>query len=671
MKRKLGILVIITLLLINNGCQFKIPVLQIPEPSVLYDAHGQEICSLYRQKGIQVGLNEISDYLEKATIAAEDRNFYRHHGVDIWGVLRAFYINLRHGRVIAGGSTITQQTAKTLFLTNERTIIRKIKELYYTFLLESRYSKNEILELYLNSIYYGEGATGIEAAARTYFDKSAANLDLAESALLAGIPQRPSYYDPYKYPQHAKKRQEIVLDLMVKNGYISEKEARAARKEKLVYRRGENTEGPAPYFVQMVVDYLVDKYGAPMVFGGGLRVVTTIDLKMQEAAEKAYNNVMKNQNPDLQAALVAVDTSNGYIRAVIGGRNFKHAPFNRALEGRRQPGSAFKPFLYSKALELGYTEASMFMCEPVTFSSPGSPDYTPTDYGDEPYHYRAFTLKEAIMVSDNVVSVRLNQAVGPENTALHAKKFGFKGAIRPVLSLALGTSEVTPLEMASAYAVFANGGTYYPPVFISRVSDSRGVVLEENRSEGSRVISEENAYLVTDMLKGVLEPGGTASHLKEQVGRPAAGKTGTTQDYRDAWFVGYTPELSCAVWVGYDTPARSVGIPGGRIAGPIWAEFTKNALRGVPPRDFKKPDDIVQVNICMDSGAIASEYCPRQMQASFISGTEPQYLCPVHRPVPDWWEWMSWQRTHDGENSSDNNWNKGLRKWLHRFLPWY
>lgn len=666
MKKIWAVLCLIVFCSVSFG--FSWPDLNLlAEPPVLYDIHGQEIRGAYGQKWVKLDLNEISDYAEKAFIAAEDKNFYRHHGVDIVAVLRALYLNLRHGRVVAGGSTITQQTAKNLFLTQERTMLRKIKELFYTFLLEIRYSKDEILSLYLSSIYFGEGATGIEAGARTYFGKSARDLDLAESALLAGIPRRPVYYDPYKHPDHAKSRQKTVLKLMVKAGYITEEEAAEAASEKLVFRKTSYLPGDAPYFYDMVMDYLVKKYGPQAAYGGGLKVFTTLDLDMQRKAETAFAGVMKDKNPHLQGALVAVDVRSGGIRALIGGRNFAEAPYNRALLAKRPPGSAFKPFLYSLALKSGYTEASTIMCEPVWFSQEGAPDYHPTDYGEEPYHYRLFTLKEAVMISDNIVAVRLNEALGPQNVASHARRFGFSGPIKPVLSLALGTSEVTPLEMARAFAAFASGGELPRPFYIVKVVDRYGRELEANYPVTQRIISRQNAYLVTDMLMAVFEPGGTASHLKSLVKRTAAGKTGTTQNYRDAWFVGYTPELSCAVWVGWEQGEGSVGAPGGRIAGPIWADFMREALKGVPDRGFTVPDGIVEKEICMDTGLLASEYCPRPMRFAFLKDTEPVDYCQLHEPPVSWWdgEWSEPKDQKEEKHPQDSY--LFFPRWIRRF----
>lgn len=639
MKRIVVVFFLLLGLVAVLGFNWGLPGLRMPEPSILYDINGTEIKNLNPQNISQVSLDEISDYVENAFIATEDRNFYRHYGIDPRALARAMWVNISHGRVMEGGSTITQQTAKTLYLTQERTLWRKIKELFYTLAMERRYSKAEILTMYLNSIYFGQGATGIEAAARTYFGKPASELNLAESAILASIPRRPSYYDPYRYPDHAKTRQRVVLSQMVQNGFITEEEKEAAAGAELVYRKIGALRGDAPYFSQMVADYLVEKYGAPMAFGGGLRVFSTLDLEMQRAAQVAYEKVMNQQKEGLQAALVAVDPSNGHIRAMIGGRDFVTAPFNRAVDSKRQPGSAFKPFLYSKAIDIGFTEADMIMCEPVSYPQVGSPDYAPTDYGDEGYHYRPFTLKEAIMVSDNVVSVRLNEAVGPKATAEHAEKFGFEGPIKPYLSLALGTSEVSPLEMASAYGVFANDGRWVKPGAVLKVTDIDGRVLEVNEIQGQQIISPQNAYVTTDMLSGVMQPGGTGSHLASVVGRTSAGKTGTTQEYRDAWFVGYTPQLSCAVWVGYDSQTKSVGIPGGRIAGPIWAQFMTAALDQLPKQEFRTPEGIRRIRIDLDTGLIATENCPRTIEAAFLAGSEPQDICYEHQLPRNWWDW--------------------------------
>jgi 1A family penicillin-binding protein len=639
-------LLAITVILFGLGiCAFSwyLPEIEVPEASVILDINGQLIKGLAEQNRIVVGREDIPNSFIQAIIAVEDKNFYSHHGVDIVGIIRAFLINVKSGKITAGGSTITQQTAKNLFLTNERTITRKLKELVYALQLERKYGKDEIITLYCNTIYFGHGAYGIEVAARTFFGKSCRDLNIAESTLLAGLPNWPNHYNPYINPEEAKKRQGAVLQRMVEEGMISEGEKREIAEQELVYKKAPYLQSDAPYFVSMVKDYLVEKYGERAVFQGGLRVYTTLDLEMQKAVAIAYSDGLKNYDPQLQAALIALDVRNGHIRALIGGRDFAKSAYNRVFS-QRQPGSTFKPFMYSLAIESGLQPYDMMKCEEVTYKLPGGDTYSPKDYGREPYHWQSFTLKEAVMISDNVIAVQINDMLGPENVAQYAKRFGFKD-IKPVLSLPLGSSEVTPLEMAAAYAVFPNQGIYCNPIFILRVEDKKGRVLEENRTQQRRVIEADVAYVVTDMLKGVLEPGGTGARLSSLLHRPAAGKTGTTDELKDAWFVGFTPRLSCAVWVGYDK-GKNVNITGGSIAGPIWANFIENASKHIPPDDFIKPASVELAYICLDTGMIASEYCPRTIKMAFISGIFGSQVCYQHLQGVDW-NWLlqfEWQK---------------------------
>ncbi len=643
------IIFLIAITIFNTGFSIRLPRFSMPEASVLYDINGKRVSGLAERSGVNVGLEEISPYFTSAVIAVEDKNFRSHHGIDLGGILRAVYMNLRYRRIVEGGSTITQQTAKNLYLSNEKTFTRKFKELYYAFLLERKYSKDEILALYCNTIYFGQGAYGVEVAARTFFGKKAIDLDLAQAALLAGLPQWPSNYNPYIHPEQAKQRQEIVLDRMETEGVITDKENQAARSEVLTYQQASFSEGEAPYFVAMVRDYLREKYGERMVYQGGLKVYSSLDLDMQNSANQAVQNGMKNRKPDLQVALVALDVKNAQIRALVGGTNYSKSQLNHVYTSR-QPGSTFKPFVYSLAINQGRTAADQIMCEEVEFEVAGSKPYRPTDYGDEPYHWRDFTLKEAIMLSDNVVAVRLNEQLGVNNTAEHARGFGFKN-INPVLSLPLGSNEVRPIDMTAAYAVFANQGIYTPPAYVLRVEDQNGQVLEEIKTEKHRVVSETNAYIITNMLNGVLEPGGTGAGLKARAGRPAAAKTGTTDEYKDAWFVGYTPQLCCSVWVGYDRN-QAVNLPGSVAAGPIWADFIKGASAKLPEEDFIKPSGVTTAPICLDSGCIATEYCPRSIDMAFEDGSEPQDLCPLHLPTVDL-----------GDNADQNSKNSKDRWW--------
>lgn len=640
------IIMILLFALFTSGFSINLPSLSTPEPSVLYDVNGQRISGLAERSGFSVELDQISPYFLNAVIAVEDKNFRKHHGVDIGGILRAVFTNIRYRKIVEGGSTITQQTAKNLYLSNERTIIRKIKELYYAILLERKYSKDEILDMYSNTIYFGEGAYGVESAALTFFGAHASELDLAQAAVLAGLPRWPSQYDPYVNPDQAKKRQETVLDRMQEEGYITADERDAAAAEKLTYQKSSLSQGEAPYFVAMVRDYLSKKYGERQIYQGGLRIYSTLDLGMQRAANQAVQNGMQSRPADLQTALVAVNTANSQIRALVGGKNYGASQLNRAY-ANRQPGSTFKPFVYSLAIEQGWTAADQIMCEEVEFEVAGSEPYRPTDYGDEPYHWKEFTLKEAVMISDNVVAVRLNDQIGPDNAASHAEKFGFKN-LDPVLSLPLGSNAVRPLDMAAGYAAFANGGTYTPPSYILRVEDQNGNVLEENKPASQRIISQENAYIITNILNGVLQPGGTGSSLRERAGRTAAAKTGTTDEYKDAWFVGYTPQLSCAVWVGYDRN-QAVNLAGSVAAGPIWADFIKGASANLPEKDFSVPYDVTALPICLDSGFIATENCPRSIDMAFVDGTEPQDLCPLHTP-----EVTTDQKNQDKRSNNQN-----------------
>jgi 1A family penicillin-binding protein len=631
-KKQLLIALLISLLIIS-GCAYEIDSIEVPEASVVFDIKGRPIKGLAEENRISIEFEEIPESFKAAIIAVEDKNFYNHHGIDFTGILRALFLNLKAGKITAGGSTITQQTAKTLYLSNERTISRKIKELFYALELERRYSKDEILTRYCNSIYFGHGAYGLEVAARTFFNKNARDLSVEESALLAGLPNAPSLYDPYVNPQAAKQRQRVVLQRMWEEGYITEAELEDIADRELQYQRADYVLGEAPYFIAMVRDYVSEKYGERVVYQGGLKIYTTLDLDMQKAANKAYQEGMKEREANVQAALVALDVSNGDIRALIGGRDFALSNYNRVFS-ERQPGSTFKPFLYSLAMEWGMTQAEQIKCEEVEFKLPTGDTYTPEDYGDDKYHWKEFTLKEALMISDNVIAVRLNHLLGPQDVANHAEKFGFKN-IETILSLPLGSKEVTPLDMAAAYSVFANEGIYSRPRYILKVMDRYGQVLEESDSQQRRVVSPENAYIISDMLKGVLEAGGTGSHLKALVGRPAAGKTGTTDDYNDAWFVGYTPQLCCAVWVGYDQ-GRNVNLVGGVGAGPIWANFMREASANLAPRDFKKPDAVNLINVCLDSGLVAAESCPRSKQMAFIEGSEPREICYYHTSSLDW-----------------------------------
>ncbi|MDA8235012.1 MAG: penicillin-binding protein 1A [Clostridia bacterium] len=640
-KQVLLIILLLSLVLINiSGCM---SVQKLPEPEIalaskVYDVNGKLITTLFEENRIKVGIDQISSYAIKAVVATEDARFYRHYGFDPVRIAGAAFRNLQAGEIKQGGSTITQQTAKNLYLTHERTFTRKIKEAILTIQLERKYTKDEILEMYLNQIYFGHGAYGIEVASRTFFNKPAKDLTLAESAMLIGIPARPSAYSPFRNFAAAQKRQAVVLNRMVEVGMITQEEADKAKNEKITLSSSKGLkEGNAPYFIDEIRQYISEKYdnGSELLLKGGLSIYTTLDIKTQKAAEKAFQQGLKDKNAALEGALVAIDPTNGYIKAMVGGRNFEKSKFNRAL-AKRQPGSAFKPFLYAAAIDKGYTAASLIRCEPVYYPQPGGQVYEPKDYGEQPYHYRDFTLKEALAVSDNIVAVRLNEQIGPKITVEYAQKMGITSPMRPYLSLALGTSEVSPLEMASAYGVLANQGISTKPLMIIKIVDPTGKVLEENEPSTKKIMEQSTAYIVTDMLKAVINPGGTAGRVAGIIQRPAAGKTGTSQNLQDAWFVGYTPKLVAAVYIGYDSP-RSVGKTGGAIAAPIWASFVKDAMRGTAAQDFPLPINVEKTAVNLDTGNVASPWAYRTMEMAFVKGTLPPEDFSIIQPpfVPE------------------------------------
>ncbi|RYD04743.1 hypothetical protein N752_12515 [Desulforamulus aquiferis] len=423
----------------------------VPIPSRIVDVNNNLITTVSQVRTIPVDLDNIAPEMQQAIVAIEDDRFYQHRGIDFRGLGRAIYQNIRAGEVAQGGSTISQQLAKNLYLGPERTLDRKIRELFYTIQLERTYTKKEILNMYLNHVYFGQGAYGVEAAARTYFDKSASELSLGESAMLAGLPRAPSYYAPTTNFEGAKERQEVVLRRMAELQMISPERAREAREEHLEPRAKVDWFQQAPYFVAEIIKHFEENYpdGMEMLYTAGLRIQTTLDLNLQRAAENALQQGLDNVNKDINGALVAIDPSNGYIKAMVGGRDWQSSQFNRTL-ARLQPGSAFKPFLFTAALDSGYTAASTIYCSPVTYTQAGSEPYTPTDHRGG-YHHRPFILKQALAISDNVVSVKLADMIGPETLIRYAKAMGIESPLRPFLSLALGTSEVTPLEMAVAY----------------------------------------------------------------------------------------------------------------------------------------------------------------------------------------------------------------------------
>lgn len=561
--------------------------------SQFYDINGNAIyTTLSEERRVPVTIDKIPKHLQQAFIAIEDNRFYEHGGIDYRGTARAL-ISTLSGQEVQGGSTITQQLAKNAFLTQERTITRKIKEAFIAKELEHKYTKDEILTMYLNQIYFGQGAYGIESAAMYYFGKHVQDLDIAESATLAAIPKSPNYYNPFENPQESKKRQELVIDQMVKYGYIDEAKGEEIKAEKLDLRKSTNKNtDPRSYFFDMISQKVIEEVGADALYKGGLKIYTTLDTDMQKAAEKAVASHLPNYYTDSkkltqpQVALVAVDPKTGYVKAMIGGRG--EDKFNRATLAVRQPGSAFKPFVYLTAMQNGFTPASIIEDKEEEFA----PGWKPQN-SDRAWHGKV-SLRTALKKSMNVPTVKLAREVGVDKIIANAEKMGITTLVDSGpysdtnLAMALGglSKGVNPLELASAYGVLATNGVYHKPVALLKIVDRDGKVLYEYKPESKKVIDAAAAYLTTNMLQDVLVSG-TAGGMG--IGRPAAGKTGTTDTYIDAWFVGYTPDLSTAVWLGDDNNEPMNRMYGSGAPLSIWHDFMIGALASTPHSTFVNP----------------------------------------------------------------------------------
>jgi 1A family penicillin-binding protein len=635
--RKIGLL--LSLLISGSllcALYFPLPVSRMPVVSEVYDCHHQLLTTFFIENRRPVKLNEVPPFLRQAFLAVEDHRFYQHHGINPGRILKAAWRDLTERRLVEGASTITQQLARNAYLNQKRTLTRKIKELFYTVKLELHLSKDSIFELYLNQIYFGHGAYGLKVAAETYFNKNLPELNQAEMALLAGLSKGPAYFSPYINIQAARKRTLEVLQRMVRCGYITPAELEIYRRQNLRLSGLRTPKKPAPYFLDRLQDEVAKIFPKDpgVIFKAGLRIESTLDPKLQHEAEQAMDRglpkLFKDASglPQPQGALIAVNPENGEILALVGGTDILKSQFNRATQAKRQPGSAFKPVLYATALESGYTLASQFDRTPVTYTL-GTHTYRPLDKNDE--RTSGFmSLRDALASSSNVISVKLLNLVGIEPVVKAAQNLGINSHLPKLLSLALGTGELTPLELTTAYIPFANGGLKYLPTTIRRITDQNGQVLYQAPRHPTPVIKPGVAYLVTQALTGVLKNGGTAANIGNSLGRPAAGKTGTSEENLNAWFLGFTPELLCCVYVGCDHNERSLPGAANRIAAPIWAGFMANALAGQPPRDFQIPKEITNIEICKETGALATTFCPKETEF-FLTGTEPTAYCTKHR----------------------------------------
>ena len=625
--------------------------------TLVYDARGRVLHEFYKENRSSAALKDIPRHMINATISTEDRSFYQHWGVDLWGIGRAMIANVTRRRTSEGGSTITQQLARNLLGSYERTLTRKLKETALAIDIERNYSKDQILEMYFNQIYFGEGAYGVEAAAKTYFGKTLGELSLSEIALLTGIPANPSIYSPRRKPAAARARRDKVLRNMLATHAITQVEFDNAIGAPLGVTPQRYSNDRAPYFTEMVRLHLDEQYGSSMVYEGGLRVYTTLDLDLQEAAQRAlerqlttletelrlkrtyanYAAPVADQPPVkldyLQGALVAVDPRNGYIRALVGGRDWNHSNFNRATMALRQPGSAFKPFIYTAAIDNGFQPTDIIVDEPVSFPGADGKPYEPGNY-DQTFR-GPVTLRYALQQSINIPAIKLLRKVGTSLVASYARRMGIKSALGQNLSLALGSSEVTLLELVSSYGVLANRGIRNDPIFVLKVEDSHGNVLERNAPRPTEVLTEETAGTMTSMLQSVMDHGtGYPARLRGFT-IPAAGKTGTMDDYMDAWFVGYVPSLVAGVWVGFDQK-KTIGpsVTGARAALPAWTDFMIAATRGRPVEEFPVPAGTVSRAVCAETGMLATRVCPTITTETYNEGSEPTEYCSVHPGAP-------------------------------------
>ena len=721
-----------------------------PTVTSVYSDDGRKIGELYKQRRIVIPLEEMPKDLINAFVAAEDSRFREHPGVDIYSIFRAFVKNFKAGTIVQGGSTITQQVAKSFFLTPARTYKRKIKEAILAYRIEKHFSKDEILYLYLNQIYLGHGAYGVEAAAENYFGKHAEELGLAECSMLAGLPQAPSSYSPFLHPDKAKQRQIYVLNRLKEDGYISNLEATEAMNKKLEIKPRKNWFiERVPCYTEHVRRYVKEKYGEEMLYNDGLNIHTAVNielktiattditrgrtdldrrqgyrgpvkhlpaLKIDEFCQKVAeeigdealkeNNVYKavvtginrqentaavrvgdyegvirgetvswarpvdpdvgfwedkidhvdevfdtgdvikvsvkpadgnrevtefllEQEPAAQAALLSLEAETGHVKAMIGGRDFRESQFNRAIQARRQPGSAFKPIIYAAAIDKGYTPASVIIDSPVVFKDKER-DFT---WKPQNYHEKFFgptLLRTALSKSRNVVTIKILQDIGIEYVIDYARKLGITSKINRDLSIALGSSGVSLLEIVKAYSVFSNLGYRVEPVFITKITDRYGNVLEQSKLERKKVIDMSTAYIMTDLLEGVVQ-NGTGWRVKK-LGRPVAGKTGTTNNLFDAWFMGYTPRYTTGVWVGFDQE-KPLGKmeTGSRAASPIWLGYMQKALEGKSVRTFNVPEGVVFAKIDAETGLLPIEESENVVFECFKEGTVPT----EHTPEPD------------------------------------
>ncbi len=635
--------------------------LEMIEPSLktrVLAADSTLIKEFYEQNRIYLPIDQIPLPMQQTFLAVEDRRFYKHSGIDLQRIFTAAVRDLMHWSRAQGASTITQQLSTDLFLAKkEQTFPRKIKEALLAFKIERTYSKQEILEMYLNQIYFGEGTYGVEAASRKFFGKSVRDIGLNQMALIAALPKNPGGYNPFTNRERAAKRVNVVLNAMEEFHVITKAQRDSLRTKSLdLVKKTSEKQDFAGYFCEYIRQMLEDKYGSRSIYHDGYTIYTTINPRIQRAAERNMEttvsqlekrvnyNLTRAEYQDsvtggskmapkyLESALVAIDPRSGHILALVGGRNYRESQFNRAMQAQRQPGSSFKPFIYLAALEAGYGPADVIIDTPIVVELPNGDVWKPHNYDDK--FHGAVSLREALCRSINIPSIKLIQAVGTPSVINVAHRMGIKSPLQNVLSLALGSNEVNLLELTSAYGVLAAEGMRAEPMGVLKIEDRNGNSLEEYHEYHEEVLRPDVAYVMTDMLTSVVDEvqGTGADARKYGLAVPCAGKTGTTDAYTDGWFIGYTPEIVIGVWTGFDDkvtmgPRKT----GAVVALPIWTETMKAAYPTNRGPEFSRPADIVEETICEQSGLLATPSCPKVRREIFIAGNEPTRQCDIHR----------------------------------------
>ena len=618
----------------------------------VYDDNDSLIGEFFVERRELANLDQVPHYLKDGIICVEDKLFYKHWGVDILGLLRALIMNILRGRVVQGGSTITMQLARNMFLSMEQTMVRKLKEMILAIRIERAYTKDEILEKYLNQINFGRGRYGVATAAKYYFNKEVYELTLSECALLIGIPRSPDRYSPFNNYDLAKQRRDFVLKLMFDDEFITEAEYESAKSDSIILVEQKTEKQLGEYFVEDIRRYLELKYGPEFVYRSGANIYTTLNTKMQltaeavlekhlEAIEKKYK--FKNTkahwdsigisdtllySPYLQGAIVIIDYHTGEVKAMVGGRDFAQSKWNRASQAQRQAGSSFKIFVWTTAYDNGFTPSDIVLDLPIVLDIPGVDGiYRPHNYDGK--FMGPITMNKALKHSRNLAAIRLIRNIGPELVVQYAHQLGVQSPLLAVVSLALGACEVSVLELASAAGSIANLGERIPPYLIRRITDHNNTLVEMNAPLSEQVLSPHVAYVMINTMRSVVE-GGTGYRVRHYYNGPAAGKTGTTDNYGDTWFVGFTPKYVGAIWVGNDNNERIYrGATGGDVCAPIWGDIMAQIVEK-PYDEFPRPAGIVSCRICEESGMVAHQYCPEPREYIFIAGTEPTDSCDLH-----------------------------------------